>query len=514
MTVPASTPSPRVIVIGTGFAGLCMAIRLQQSGVDSLVVLEKAPSLGGTWRDNDYPGAACDVQSHLYSFSFEQNARWSRMYAPQKEIRGYLDRTADKYDVRRHIRFGAEVTDARFDEQTNTWTVTLAGGETLEADYVVTATGGLSRPSYPDIVGLSTFEGKLFHSARWDHDFDLGGKTVGVIGTGASSIQFVPQIAEKVNRLHLFQRTPPWILPKPDRSIPRAEQWIYAIVPWFQWLYRVFLYWMLELRVLGFAIDPKLMKFPQHAAAKFLETSVHDPALREKLTPKYTIGCKRILMSNDYYPAVCRENVDVIDTGIAEITADSVVTKDGTRRRVDALILGTGFQASESVSPFPIRGRSGVLLADEWRDGAEAYLGTTVAGFPNLFMLVGPNTGLGHSSMVFMIESQVEHVMRALAAAKSHAASAIEVRRTVQRAFNVKLHAKLDRSVWASGCASWYRTRSGKNTTLWPGFTFVFRRLTRRLVDERAFQFSGPSVAPAERARAALHAGTPASLSS
>ncbi len=473
------SPSTRVVIIGTGFAGLCMAIRLKQAGIHTFTVLEKAKSLGGTWRDNDYPGAACDVQSHLYSFSFEKNPRWSRMFARQAEIRSYLEHCADKYALRPHLRFEAEVTSSVFDEGRGVWTVTLASGEQMEADVVVTATGGLSRPSYPDIPGLSTFRGKLFHSARWDHEYPLAGKKVGVIGTGASAIQFVPQIAPRVQALRVFQRTPPWILPKPDRVIGRLEQALYAIVPFLQWIHRLLLYWFLELRVLGFAVNPKLMALPQSAALRYLEKSVADPALRKKLTPNYTIGCKRVLISNDYFEAVQRPNVDVVDAGIREITPDGVLTLDGRLHELDAIILGTGFQASESVAPFEVRGRGGLDLNEHWKDGAEAYLGTTVAGFPNLFLIVGPNTGLGHSSMVFMIESQVAYVMSALRALRRNGARSMDVREDVQTDYNRRLHARLDGAVWSSGCTSWYRTRTGKNTTLWPTFTFTFRMLTR-----------------------------------
>jgi cation diffusion facilitator CzcD-associated flavoprotein CzcO len=421
------------------------------------------------------------VQSHLYSFSFEKNPRWSRMFAGQKEIRAYLEHCATKYDLRSHLRFDSEVTSARFDERCGVWTVTLASGERIEADHVVLATGGLSRPAYPDIVGIEGFQGKLFHSARWDHDYDLAGKAVGVIGTGASAIQFVPQIAPRVKALHLFQRTPPWILPKPDRPIGGFEQLLYRFLPFVQWLYRFFLYWFLELRVLGFVVNPKLMALPQRVALAYLERSVPDPVLRAKLTPKYTIGCKRILMSNDYFQSLVRPNVEVVDTGIAHVTSDGVVTRDGQHRKLDALILGTGFQASEAVAPFEIRGKGGVELNDHWREGAEAYAGTTVSGFPNLFIITGPNTGLGHSSMVFMIEAGVDHIMACLGAVRRSGAKQIEVRPGALRRYNDDLQAGLQKAVWSSGCSSWYVTKSGKNTTLWPSFTFAFRSAVARI---------------------------------
>ena len=472
--------TPRVVIVGSGFSGLCMGIRLKRAGIDTFTILEKASALGGTWRDNDYPGAACDVQSHLYSFSFEPNPHWSRMFAEQREIRSYLERCAQKYDLLPHVRFNREVQSTAFDEATGTWTVTLASGEQMIADILIVATGGLSRPAYPDIAGIENFRGKIFHSARWDHRYDFADKRVGVIGTGASSIQFVPQIAPLVKQLAVFQRTPPWILPKPDRAISTGERRLYRVFPFLQWLYRIFLYWLLETRVLGFVVSPKLMLLVQKAALQYLTESVPDPQLLSKLTPNYTFGCKRVLISNDYYPALLRPNVEVVDTGISEITESQVITRDGRKLELDALILGTGFRASEDAAPFAIRGRGGIDLNEHWKDGAQAYLGTTVAGFPNFFIISGPNTGLGHSSLVLMIESQVSHIVSAIRALCKRGARTIEVLREVEAAYNQRLQARLERSVWASGCTSWYRTKTGRNTTLWPHFTFVFRLLTRR----------------------------------
>ncbi len=478
-----------MVIVGSGFGGLGMGIRLKRAGIHTFTIYEQAQTLGGTWRDNDYPGAACDVQSHLYSFSFEPNPNWSRMFAPQAEIRAYLEHCADKYELRPRLRLGTGVQSARWDDATSTWTVTLANGEAVQADLVVTATGGLSRPSYPQLPGLSSFAGKLFHSARWDHAYALEGKRVGVIGTGASAIQFVPQIVPRVKQLTLFQRTPPWILPKPDRAIGRVARWLYQAAPPVQWLHRVLIYWLLELRVLGFVFDPKIMQYPQRAALAYLERCVSDPVLRAKLTPNFTFGCKRVLMSNDYYQSLVQANVQVADAGIAEVTQGGISCSDGTHHALDAIILGTGFQASEAMAPFAVQGGAGVSLDDKWRDGAEAYLGTTVAGFPNFFMLSGPNTSLGHSSVVFMLEAQIEHVMRALAERRERNAKWLDVRPEVVQRFNRWLHERLRKSVWATGCKNWYLTRSGKNTTLWPGFTFTFGKLTRRF-DPRDYVFS------------------------
>jgi cation diffusion facilitator CzcD-associated flavoprotein CzcO len=468
-----------VAVIGTGFAGLGMAIRLKQSGVDSFVVLEQADSVGGTWRENTYPGCACDVQSHLYSFSFEPNPSWSRMFAPQAEIRDYLERCATKYGVRPHLRFRSAMTHAEFDETAGVWRIEINGGEdVITARALVSGIGGLSRPAYPELPGIEQFRGATFHSADWDHDYDFAGKSVAVVGTGASSIQFVPQIAPRVARLHLFQRTPPWIVPKPDRSISRFERRLYKRFPRLQAAYRNSIYWRLEARVLGFTLHPRVMKLAELVARLHVRRQIRDPRLRRTVTPDYTIGCKRILISNDYYPALARENVDVVTEGIARVTETGIVTHDGTELPVDAIIFGTGFKVNELLTPLSIIGRDGVDINDAWREAQEAYLGTTVAGFPNFFLLVGPNTGLGHSSMVYMIESQIHYVLEALRAMRERELRWIDVRRDVQSSFNARLEAKLGGAVWSSGCKSWYLDASGKNRTLWPGFTFKFREAT------------------------------------
>ncbi|MGH8431373.1 MAG: flavin-containing monooxygenase, partial [Solimonas sp.] len=384
-----------VLVIGTGFAGLGMGIKLKEAGIESFTILERADDVGGTWRDNNYPGCACDVQSHLYSYSFEPNPEWSRMFAPQPEIKAYLQRCAEKYGLLPHIRFQAEVVRAEYDEAAALWNVTTRQGETYRARVLVSGMGGLSTPSTPHIKGLEEFQGKTFHSAEWDHGYDLKGKRVAVIGTGASAIQFVPQIAKDVARLDLYQRTPVWILPKPDREISAAERALFKRFPAAQRAFRNSIYWMLESRVLGFVINPRVMKLVQREARGHIRRQVADPALRRQLTPDYTIGCKRILISDDFYLAVSRANVGVISEGIRQVKAHSVITEEGVEREVDAIIFGTGFKAQEPVPRGAIFGRGGQDILDAWKDGAEAYKGTTVAGFPNLYLLVGPNTGLG-----------------------------------------------------------------------------------------------------------------------
>jgi cation diffusion facilitator CzcD-associated flavoprotein CzcO len=473
----------RVLVIGAGFAGLGMAIALKRTGVDDFVVLEQADEVGGTWRDNHYPGAACDVESHLYSYSFEPNPNWTRAFAPQREILDYLIGCADKYAVRPHIRFRTGAVRARFDEAASAWEVKTSAGDTLRAQVVVSACGPLNRPSLPDIPGLATFGGKAFHSARWDHSFPLEGKRVGVVGTGASAIQIVPSIATRVARLTVFQRTPPWIVPKPDRAFSEAERALFHRVPALQRLARRAIYWQREALAVGFVVEPRILAALSRIARHYLEKSVRDATLRSKLTPRYAMGCKRILPTNDWYVTLQRHNVEVVTDPIAEVRPGGIVTcGEGrvTERALDAIVLATGFEAAEQMAPFEVRGRGGRELNDAWRDGAEAYLGTTVSGFPNLFLLVGPNTGLGHGSMIFMIESQIAYVTSAIETMRERKLKLVDVRADAQSRYNARVHERLKGTVWSSGCVSWYRTRSGKNTTLWPGFTFEFRVRTRK----------------------------------
>jgi len=471
-----------VAIVGTGFSGLGMAIQLKNRGRDDFVVLEAADELGGTWRDNHYPGCACDVPSHLYSFSFEPNPDWSRMFAPQAEILEYLRHCADKYGIKPHIRYRARVDSAHWDAAAQRWHIRTADGRQLSARVLVSGIGGLSRPVYPDIPGIESFKGKQFHSQQWDHDYDLAGKRVAVIGTGASAIQFVPQIAPQVSQLKLFQRTPPWIIPKPDRALRWAEKQLFKRLPATQTALRTAIYWQMEARALGFVVDPRLMKLAERWARSHLRKQVPDRTLRDKLKPDYTIGCKRILISNDYYPALSRENVEVVTGGPQEIRAHSVVDQDGHEHEVDAIIFGTGFAATDPIGPLEIRGVNGTDLRDEFsRTGTEAYLGTTVAGFPNLFLLTGPNTGLGHNSMVYMIESQVAYVLDALKTMERRQSESVEVLRSRQETYNETLHGSSAPSVWQSGgCRSWYLDENGKNVTLWPGFTWQFRRKTAR----------------------------------
>ncbi|MGW6201603.1 flavin-containing monooxygenase [Kribbella sp. NPDC055110] len=468
----------RIVVIGTGFAGIGMSVRLKQAGYDDFVVLERAEDVGGTWRDNTYPGCRCDVPSHLYSFSFAPNPDWSSTFSPQPEIEDYLRNVTESYGVRSHIRFGNTVESARWVD--GTWQITT-NQQTFTADILLSGMGPLAEPSYPKLPGIEDFEGEVFHSARWNHDLNLSGRKVAVIGTGASAIQFVPAIQPEVEELHLFQRTPPWVMPRPDRKISAAEKAVYRRFPLVQKAVRAGIYWGRESMVLGFAKLPAIMKQVQKVAEKHLAQQVRDPLLRAKLTPDFTLGCKRVLISDDYYPALARPNVEVVTDGIAEVTPTGIVTTEGVKHEVDTIVYGTGFRVTDLPVMDMVHGRDGVSLREAWADGMEAHLGTAIAGFPNFFMLIGPNTGLGHSSMVFMIESQIAYILDALKTMDAQGLREVEVRRDVQRAFVDGVRSSMRNTIWArGGCTSWYLDSEGRNTTLWPSFTFRFRQLTRR----------------------------------
>jgi cation diffusion facilitator CzcD-associated flavoprotein CzcO len=470
------------VVIGTGFSGLGMAIQLKRDGRDDFVVLEKAHDVGGTWRDNTYPGCACDIQSHMYSFSFAQNPGWTRSFSPQPEIWQYLRGVTDSYGLRRHIRFGVEVTGARWDPDERRWHVSTDTGEYV-ARFLVAGIGALHIPNVPKLPGAEHFAGESFHSARWNHDYDLTGKRVAVVGTGASAIQFVPRIAPDVAKLTLFQRTPPWIMPKPDHAMPSWVKTLFRVVPGAQRLYRDVIYWLLEARAAGFNGHPALMKLASRIPLAHMRRQVADPELRRKLTPDYVMGCKRVLVANDYYPALTRDNVEVNTAGIRAVTEHGVVDADGVEHEVDVIIYGTGFHVTDAFDYLELTGVDGRDLAKEWRDsGIQTHLGITVSGYPNLFFLLGPNTGLGHNSVVFMIESQIRYVSQAMALADRAGAAALDTRDSAQAEFQSDIQRKLAGGVWTrGGCDSWYLDSRGVNRTIWPGYTWRYWLRTRRL---------------------------------
>jgi cation diffusion facilitator CzcD-associated flavoprotein CzcO len=502
----STTPHVRVAVIGTGFAGLGMAIKLEEAGIDDFVLLERADDVGGTWRDNTYPGCACDVPSHLYSFSFAPNPDWTHSFSPQPEIWEYLRRCVRDHGLEGHIRFGHEVVRAAWDDASARWTVQTSGGS-FTADVLVSGTGALSEPSIPDLPGLDTFEGTMFHSAHWDHLHDLAGERVGVIGTGASSVQFIPEIQPRVAHLTVFQRTPAWVVPRFGRPFSPLERRLHRRMPVTQRIARAWIYWSREALVLPFTRRPRMMRLIQRVARAHLRRQVEDESLRAKLMPDYTIGCKRILLSDDFYPALARPYVELVTEPIAEVRRRSILTADGREHPVDTIIFGTGFHVTDAPIASLVRGRDGRTLAEHWSDGMEAYRGTTVAGFPNFFMLVGPNTGLGHSSMVFVIESQVAYVMECLRAMEERGADVVEVRTDVQREFNHAVQRRMGSTIWLNGgCRSWYLDARGRNTTLWPFSSWRFRKLTQRF-DEASYVMGArrraeprPGARPSERA--------------
>ncbi len=468
----------RVTILGTGFSGLGMAIRLKQQGYKDFVVLERAADIGGTWRDNTYPGCACDIPSHLYSFSFALNPRWSRTYSSQSEIQDYLRSCAERFNILPHIQWNCELLSASWNEDDQCWHVTTTQGQIL-TDILILGNGPLSEPSLPSIPGIERFEGVLFHSAQWKHDYDFIGKRVAVVGTGASAIQFVPHIQPVVDHLSLFQRTPPWILPRQDRPVAAWQHAMFRFLPVTQHVVRSTIYWQREITALGLVYRAKILEKATQLARQHLERQVLDPVLRAKLTPQYAMGCKRILLSDDFYPAISQPNVEVITDHIHEVKANSIVTKDGREHDIDTIICGTGFHVTDARLPQSIYGRDGQSLAEKWQAGPSAYYGTTVTEFPNLFLLIGPNTGLGHNSMVFMIESQLRYILDCLHLMEQRSLQSIEVQPQAEKAFNAEIQQRMEGTVWASGCVSWYLDAKGRNTTLWPGFTFEFRRRVR-----------------------------------
>ncbi|HEX8742293.1 MAG TPA: NAD(P)/FAD-dependent oxidoreductase [Thermoleophilaceae bacterium] len=476
----SGTGTPEIAIIGAGFGGIGLGIQLRKAGIESFTILEKAGRVGGVWRDNSYPGLTCDVPSLLYQFSFEPNHDWSRRFPRRDEILAYIERCADKYGLNDHIRLGTEVARADFDEDAGRWRVGLVGGEEIGADVLVTAMGQLSRPSYPRIPGLDGFEGELFHSARWNHDYDLTGKRVAAIGTGASAIQYIPEIAPVVGRLDVYQRTPNWTVAKADRPYRQREKALFRRFPWIPALSRRLTYTRFELFTLGMTRAPWILKLHERDHKRRVEREVPDPELRAKLIPDYPLGCKRVLVTSDWLPALARPNVHVITEDVAAVTPSGVRTAGGAERPADAIILGTGFQTNDFLAPMDVRGLGGRDLNDAWHDGADAYLGLAVSGFPNMFMLYGPNTNLGAGSIITMLESQIGYVVEAVRELQRGRARWMDVRDDVQSAFNEEVQRRLAGSVWTAGCNSWYRTESGKVTNNWAGFVTEYRRRTRR----------------------------------
>ena len=468
--------SPRIVIVGAGFSGIGVAIRLKSAGIDDFIILEKSDRPGGTWRDNTYPGCACDVESLLYSFSFAPNPNWSENYASQPEILSYIEDCISKYDLSPHIHYGIEFQGSRWNDTAAHWDLQTSSGN-LQTRALILGLGPLHQPSFPPLT-RDAFEGESMHTSGWRHDLDLSGKRIGVIGTGASAIQVVPNIAEQAGELYVFQRTPPWIIPRINPQFPKFVRKFFKYVPFVQRFVRTCLYWTLESRVLAFATKHSTNRILGHAYARsHLKKQIPDPTLRKRFTPSYEIGCKRVLISSDYYPAFTRENVHLVDEAVTDIESTGLKTESSSYP-LDIIIYATGFKTTETLSELPIEGRNGITLAQAWGNGASAYLGTSIHGFPNLFLVLGPNTGLGHNSMIFMIEAQADHIIQALSHLDHH--RSLEVKAGSERTFSERARAATESTVWSTGCRSWYLDEQGRNVILWPKSTVRFWLQTRR----------------------------------
>ncbi|MFE3289794.1 flavin-containing monooxygenase [Rhodococcus sp. NPDC059234] len=476
------------LIVGAGISGIGAAITLRRMGITDFAILEKSDSFGGTWRDNSYPGCACDVPSGLYSYSFAPNPEWTRLFAGQEEIRRYIDRTAAEHGIEAHVRFGTEMARAQWDEPRRRWIVETSAG-TFTANSVVAAAGPWNEPLTPDVPGLDTFEGEVFHSSRWNHAYDLTGKRVAVVGTGASAVQFVPAIQPEVERLHLYQRTAQWVLPKPDHYVPRIERWAMRRIPGAHRALRSVEYAIMEALGVGFR-NPWILRIVQQIGRAQLRAQVRDPELRKALTPDYTLGCKRLLLSNTYYPALTEPNVEVHANAVAAVRGNTVVGADGSEREVDAIIFGTGFHILDMPIGSKVFDGGGRSLDDHWKGSPQAYLGTTVAGFPNAYVLLGPALGTGHTSAFMILEAQLEYMAQAIAAARAGGWTRMETRPEVQAAFNADVQQALATTVYnAGGCQSYFLDVNGRNSFNWPWST---DRMRTRLgeFDERAYETS------------------------
>ncbi|MEO6794001.1 MAG: NAD(P)/FAD-dependent oxidoreductase [Mycobacterium sp.] len=471
----------QTLIVGAGFSGIGAAIKLAEAGLgrdDEIVILERSDRVGGTWRDTSYPGAACDIPSLLYSFSFAGNPTWSRAYSPAAEICRHIEEMAEKFDVRRHIRFGTEVTGLSFDEKAGVWTV-AAGRKKFRARTVVLASGPLPDSSFPAIRGLTTYAGHKIHSARWDHDFDFAGKKIAVVGTGASAVQIIPELVEQAGFVKVFQRTPGWVIPRLDMAMPPAVQALFTKVPAAQQLARQALFWGHEATATALVWNTPLSGLVAQLGKAHLRATVKDPWLRRQLTPDFTPGCKRMLVSSDYYPALQRDNCKLIDWPIATLSPAGIRTSDGVEHHLDAIVFATGYDVHLTGPPFPVTGRDGRSLAADWTGGGQAFKSIQAHGYPNLFFITGPNSGPGHNSLLVYVEGQLDYVVRAVGAIRDHGLRYLDVRDDVQRRHNEQIQRRLGKTTWMSGCRSWYLTEDGFNASMYPGFATQYLRQMR-----------------------------------
>lgn len=472
----AAPKTQAMVIVGAGFAGLGMAIKLKQAGIEDFVILERDSKVGGTWRDNQYPGAACDVPSNLYSFSFIPNPNWSRTYSPANEILDYIRHIVDEYDLAPHIRFNTNIEALRFDEQEGVWRAHAKGGKTFVGRSALLASGPLSDCDFPAIAGINEYRGKKIHSARWDHDYDFRSKKVAVIGTGASAVQIVPELVRIVEKLTVFQRTPGWVLPRLDARTPEWSKMLFRKFPGTQDAMRKALYGIHETMAMGVIWNTPLTKLLQRLSLAHLHLQVKDHWLRRELTPDFTIGCKRVLMTSDYYPALQQSNCRLITYPIDRISEHGIRTAEGIEHRFDCIVFATGFHVNNQGTPFDIIGIGGRSLAEEWRGGAQAYKSVNVAGYPNLFMTFGPNSGPGHNSALVYMESQLDYALRGVKKILKQNLKMLDVRPHVQKHYNEKIQQRLAKTNWNSGCSSWYLTEDGFNATMYPGFATQFKR--------------------------------------
>ena len=470
-----------VAIIGAGFGGVGAGIALKNKKIEDFVIFEGEDDVGGSWRTNTYPGCACDVPSHLYSYSFEPNPYWAEAYSQQEDIKKYIEHCADKYQLRPNIRFNTKVTDAEFNEDKGIWRITTDDGVITEARVLVPATGALSHPKYPDIKGREKFKGVAIHAARWDSNIDLKGKRVGVIGTGASAIQIIPSIASEVSDLMVFQRTPSWVLPKQNRNYTKKENDLWAKYPWTQRANRLGLYWMMESALPAIMWYPKMLRLGELAHKRSLHKAIKDPELRKKLTPTYKVGCKRTLVSDEYFPTFSRNNVHLVTDGIEKITAKGVKTTDGKVHELDVLIYASGYEIGSPAYPFEVRGLGGASLADYWGNQPKAYYGMNVSNFPNMLVMMGPNAGPGHTSVLVYQESQYEYVAMYTEHLLKKKLRYLNIKEKVQNDQFDWFQKRMKDSSWLSGCSSWYLNEDGTNSTMWPGFSFEYVIRTKRL---------------------------------